>query len=302
MKIVFGAGGLLCVLCLTVTGCRTKGHIAPPNDLPALPTVDAILVAQNERAARLDRIWARAVVQLEYQDEGGRQRSAQGEGHLQVIQPDRLALSVGKLGETLYWLGADEERHWVFELGDIDRAMVGRHENVGSPCMQSLGAPVHPLDLLELLGICPIGEDITIVGRAEDGTVEVVGPVRSGVRTMWLDQDTLEPVRVEIAPLEVEVGAVTATLSQYEGVTQADEGGFFPRMPSRIVAVHPSSESRIQIDLSDMNDGSRRGRLPDAAFSFESLVRALGPSEVVVLDASCEHPAIADDSLAQETR
>jgi hypothetical protein len=299
VKIARIAGGLLCVLCLTVSGCRTKGAVAPATNARALPTVDEVLAAQNERAARLDRIWARAVVQLEYQDEGGKRHSAQGEGHLQVVQPDHLALSVGKLGETLYWLGADGERHWVFELGDVDRAMVGRHENVGSPCMQSIGAPVHPLDLLELLGVRPIVGEMTVVGRAEDGTIEIVGPVQSGVRTLWLDADSLVPVRVQISPVRDEVGPVVATLSLYEGVVQSDEGGFFPRMPSRIVAVHPASESRIQIDLSDMSDGAGRGRLPDAAFSFASLVRALGPEEVVVLDESCEHPALSSESLAR---
>jgi len=292
-------------LLLLTLGCKsTPSTNGIPRTAPP-PTYERIAETYNTRAERLDRLWARAVVQVRYLDEEGDRRSVQGEGHLQLIQPSRLALSAGKLGETLFWLGGDAERFWVFELGDASRASVGRHENVGRPCARALAAPVHPLEAIDLLGVVPLptagdGALRPSVAWSEDGraiVVEILG--RFGPMRLFLTPDDMLPARIELLDAMTGAPAVVATLEDHERIDLSGSPGFNPRVASRVVITHPDSESEIRLSLSDMNDGSGRGRLADAAFTFETLLRAYRPGEVLVLDADCQRPALSDAEDAQ---
>lgn len=284
--------GLL--LLLLAAGCRTgSGARALDPDRPT-PDYATIAEAYNARADRLGRLWSRAVVQVRYLDEDGKRRGVQGEGHLQVIQPDRLALSAGKLGETLFWLGGDADRFWAFELGDASRASVGRHENVGRPCARPLSAPVHPLEALDLLGVTALPAEPSPVAWSVDGRLLVVEvPGRFGAQRIFLDPRDFLPVRIELLDPRNGAAAIVATLEQHERVSLEGSPGYNPRVATRIVIEHPGSESEVRLSLSDMTDGSERGRLADAVFTFESLLRAFRPDEIVVLDEACARPAYA---------
>jgi len=244
--------------------------------------------AHNARASRLGRLWARAAVQLKYTDREGVARREQGEGHLQVIQPSRLALSVGKLGEVLFWLGSDERMFWWFELGESSRASVALHENATRACAGELALPVHPLDLLDLLGVTalpsssPSGVKVDGAGRL---VVDV--PARLGARRVFFDPGTRRPVRVELWRAGDRSPVIRAELSEYERVDVPGEGGVDPRAASRVRVRHLESGSEMVLFLSDMTDGSRSGRLEPIAFDFGGLLDAHAPGEVVVLDEAC---------------
>ncbi|MFT3686154.1 MAG: hypothetical protein QM783_14740 [Phycisphaerales bacterium] len=83
----------------------------------------ASAVAYGEAAAKynanvenLKRLFGFVVVQIEYVDKKGERHKEQGEGRIQIIQPDHVALSVGKVGETFFWLGSDSQRLLVARL------------------------------------------------------------------------------------------------------------------------------------------------------------------------------------------
>jgi hypothetical protein len=285
---------LVCIAPALVAGCRSKPGAMSPDRTAPTPPYEAIAEIYNARAGRLGRIWSRAVVQVRYIDADGKQRGVQGEGHLQVIQPDRLALSAGKLGETLFWLGGDADRFWAFELGDASRASVGRHENVGRPCARPLAAPVHPLEALDLLGVTALPAEASPVAWSADGRSLVVEfPGRFGPQRIYIDPLDYLPVRIELLDPRDGSAAIFATLEQHERVWIDGSPGYNPRMATRIVIEHPGSESEVRLTLSDMTDGSERGRLADAVFAFESLLRAFRPDEIVVLDEACPRPAYA---------
>jgi hypothetical protein len=288
---------LLCTV-LIPAGCRSTGApVATPGD----PTPDyaEVAAAYNARVVRLERIWARAVVQIIYTDENERRRTTQGEGHLQIIQPARLALSVGKLSEVHFWLGADDERFWVFELADASRVSVGRHENVGAPCARDLALPVHPLDLLDLLGVTTLPEPgaqpaPAMAWSSQTGLLTFELPARMGVRRLSLDPASFEPVRIELLPASDAPPVVVSELENYDRVTLRDAPGYNPRMASRIVVTHPESESEIRMSLYDAEDGkSQSGRLAPPVFRLDTLMRAYAPRTIDVLDADCPRPALA---------
>lgn len=296
--------------CAGMNRSRAIERLAPP---PAYPE---IAERYNERIERLDRIWARAVVSLEYRDERDKKHHEQGEGHLQIRRPSEVAMSVGKLGETYAWLGADAERFWFFDKFDTPRVSIGRHENIGAPCAQNIGLPVDPLRMLDLMGVTMIPPAAAgSTAWSEDGRWLVASfPVsvrRAGapvIERVYMDERTLLPVQVEF-----DAGAgpdVISMLRNSAPVVQHDEGGFHPKMASRIeirsMAVagngeersegdaeseslpERSVEARITLHLTDLEDGrSGRGKLSDAAFEFDALRRAFAPEHILVLDFDC---------------
>lgn len=273
-------------------GCSSSPRAAAP---PAvMPTYRAIAEAHNARVARLSRFWARAAVRLRYTDQDGKRHREQGEGHLQIIEPDRLALSVGKVGEIIFWLGSDAERFWWFELGDPSRASVARHENAFAPCIGEIALPVHPLDLLDMLALTPIPADrpgvVPVAGPQGRAVVDL--PSRAGARRLFFDPNTMRVARVELWLPGAPSASFTAELDQYERVDLPASPGVDPRAASRARISHPESGTEMTLFLSDMSDGSRFGRLNPSAFIFEDLLDSLDPDELVVLDADCAHPAV----------
>lgn len=288
---VVAVGACLLVGCTgTSPGARGVSDAAPAAGTGV--TYADVARSHNERAERLSRLWARAAVQMRYTDGDGVRRREQGEGHLQVVQPGRLALSVGKIGEVLFWLGADEERFWWFELADASRASVARHENALLPCTRDIALPVHPLDLLDLLGITPIpatGSRAPVLTAGGRLVVDV--PARVGARRVYFDRVSMLPVRVELWLPGESTPAVTADLAAYERVDLPGSPGVDPRCASRVTIEHLDTDAEVVLFLSDASDGSRFGRLTPAAFSFGELVGSLAPSAVTALDADCDRPA-----------
>lgn len=274
---------------LLLLGCAG----APQRDDAQRAERGDVIERYNERTSRLDRLWARAVVSLEYTDEDGRRRNEQGEGHLQLLRPDRLALSVGKLGDVLVFLGCDAERYWWFDMaGDPSFVAIGRHENVGKECSRSLPIEAHPLDIIDLLGVTPLADEAKIIGR-DERTIVVESPGRLGLLRLSLDSSTLLPRRIELFDRrDSRAASLIATLSDPQNVDLRGVGGFFPRTASRVVISHPESESTISLGLYDLSDGLIRGRIPEHAFDLSALAEMYRPELVAVLDEDCVEPAV----------
>ncbi len=285
-----------------ITGCAsTPGESSVMRGAP--PAYLETAERYNERTEKLDRLWSRATTRFEYRDTEGRKRREQGEGTLQFLQPSKFALSVGKLGETIFWLGCDEERYWLFELHEVKRASVGLHENLGSPCNMNSGVIAHPHDVVELMGITPLpttwpgvpdGSDVGRTTWSADGRWLIVdSPGSDGYKRYYLDPDTLEPGRCELYSYPERDLLMTATLSEYEAVDVRGVAAFRPRIATRVDVTTPDGESRLILDLGGMSDGrDRRGRLSPEAFDFETLKAAYGVRSLIILDEDCPRQAL----------
>ena len=286
---------IMCAVTVSCS-CAPSRQAAPTAaDRQEPPTFGEVAARFNERADRLGRIWANATVQFSYLDEDGDRHDEQGEGHFQFIAPGRFALSVGKISEVFFWLGCDAERYWFFQMYEGDRVSIGRHDNIGKPCNRDLGLPANPIDIIDLLGVTPISPT---AGGATSWSINgkwlvVDAPGRSTWRRLFLDPKTLLPARVELYdPNDTSEPIVVSSIERYDSVTLDGVGGFFPKAPSRLQIDHPASGTSIRLFLHNMNDGKTRGRLSDAVFTFDSLVEAFGPDEIIVLDRLCPEPAL----------
>ncbi|MCK4872388.1 MAG: hypothetical protein KAS72_06660 [Phycisphaerales bacterium] len=300
------AGSLLAGV-LLVVGCapRETGTTAQP--APPAPPYAQIARLHNERVQHLDRIWCRTVVVLEWLDEDGKRHKEQGEGHLQFIRypmaerqawgdqikaPARIAMDVGKVGNIGLWLGCNADRFWWIDIQEEDAAYVAHHTNIGQPCCQPLSLPFHPIELIELLALIELPEEDAAQPRVETSTVQpvwrVTMPGTFSERRLEFDAFTHRVSRVELLDAQGEV-YVWSELTDYQPVEITGMAPTqWPTMPRVIRMGQADDRLSAKITLNDPMDARHDPRkLRDAAFSFPTVRRSLGPKTIIVLDADC---------------
>lgn len=288
-------------LALACAGAGCAGaRRAQPVEPSALTTLEAPRFADaarkhNERAERLGRLWARTVFGVNYTDDEGKLRREQFEGHLQLAQPVRMALSGGKsITSTLFWLGCDPERFWWLELGERSIAHVARHENIGSPCAHDIDLPARPREIISLLGVTTIDESARgRCGWSTNGQWMVIdAPTPDGAIHLFVDPRTYEPGWIKLIDRAGRT-IVFSELLNYDNVSVRDaQAATPPRLATRVIIRRPGDEGEIRLNFAGMSDGADRdGRLQPEAFQFEALVNRFNPGRIVVLDADCPSPA-----------
>lgn len=257
-----------------------------------LPRYAEIARRYNEHVDRLDRIWARTVIRVSFPNEEGEQQTEQGEGHLQMVRPSRLALSLGKIGETFFYLGSNDEVYWWFDLRKQKRAWVGEHAAAARRTVrggESSGEiPIHPLDVVDLLSVTPLptGDGSTTpiveVGWNDGGTaLSVLVPARLGFRRLLLDPETMLATSIELLDAEANM-VMVSELSDYQRVTVRGDATVAPQLPG--VAVISIPESRTEIRLRIHDPENRSDKPKETPFNLARLLEAYGIEEVIRLD------------------
>lgn len=294
-----GVAAALSAGLMLATGCETEtktdaggGLKGPQPTLPTPPAYAVVAPRYNLRTALLPRLWGRAQVQVRYTDERGEKRFEQGEGFLSMEQPGKVALSIGKLGETLFWIGSNAERYWSIDLtGKPPRAYVGRHDGPArqSATRNSLAEAVSPRDLARLMAIESLpmdgggtewsadGKLLGLTGNyaSEDGR-------RSRRQRVWVDPKSLEPRAVELFDVRGQV-AVRSELRALDFVAAPGVTGVGPKAPSETRITHTATGSSVTLVASGMDASTRRIRAD--AFDLAKVMAALGVRERTDLDA-----------------
>jgi len=289
MTRVIAAAVALAVAVFVVAGCRSSQ--GPRGDGPnvvrgSAPTYAAVATTYNKRVDPLVRLWARTVVRLKFIDGDGNPQSEQVEGHCQYVRPSRALVSFHKAGRSLALFGANEEQYWWIDLGKKSRAYVGRHENATAERVAAAGLRVHPLDLIELLGLTPLppaGDGCEAAWSNDGKTLMVTVPARLGTRRLTLDPETHYPSRVELVG---EGGKVLAfsELAKFETVAVKGAGPEVAR-PSIATDVKIEADggaTSVILKLSEPENDP--GRIKPIAFDLAKLLEANDVQEVHDLD------------------
>lgn len=284
------------------------GQVVTKPNLPALPKYAEVASRYNKRLIGTDRVVARANIQLTYVDKAGERKSESPEGTLQVIsRPSlRLALSLGKAGQTLFWFGCDAERYWWLDLSDKDDRVAGVGRLAlfdggtgagGGGAGQRLGIAIKPTDLARLLGVVPLdlnakaqlqwsrdGKLLGIVTKLSGAGTGGPGGATTGLQRLWVDPATLVPQIIELYDSKARLVIVGEHEGQ-ENVEITRTGvpeliGARPRLPARVYCRHIESGTDIRLTLTGLKDGP----ISDKAFNFDELSRRLGVMRVVDFD------------------
>ena len=282
----------LAVIIACITGCQPKEDWAQPPK--HTPSVSELLATHNANTSRIQRLWARAVVELRWRDDDGK-HFEQGEGNLLAVLPDRIALSIGKLGHTMFWIGCDPQMYWLFDLRDQRVLYIGRHQLAAKSRPDALPLPISPRDLIRLLGVLPIAPDTvttpvpqwTAHTPTEAGYIITTHPTHplEQPTSYLLDPRTARPIRIQLIDQQNN-RTITALLSRWERMTlNGVPPGGHPSVSTRIKINDPNHDGTATLFLADVSDGVEDNRIKPKAFDLERLIKALKPERIVDLDA-----------------
>lgn len=244
--------------------------------------------AFNERVQHLDRVFAWVNLKLTYFDEQGEKKTEDPEGRLQVVRPNKLALSLGKAGQTLFWFGCDPERYWWLDLSDKSKAYaaVGQHDRFDAGAAKRIGLAIRPLDLIRVLGVVPLSAASTGATQwsADGKQLGVTTPLDDrGFTRYWLDPATLVVQEIEIFDARREP-ILHARHEGFESVeiTRDLKGVRVSqiRVPSRIHITHLPTQTEVRMTLTGVRDGP----VSDKAFDLDELLRRNQIERVIDLD------------------
>lgn len=271
---------------LALAGCRhaPRGAEGAEGAARALGEAESrgLIEAYNRRVAGLGTLWSRTTATLWFPGEDGVERSEQAEGHFNYRAPRGLVLTFGKVGQDGGVLGSNERGYWWAELREPKRALVGTHERASAEGLAQLGLPVHPLDVIDALGLSPAPADAR--AALAGGARTLTSPTRSGSRVLVFEGESAEPSRVVLSDaLGREL--LTAELADYADVAwrrAVPEAP--PRVPTRVVITRADGRVRLRLLLSEPESGGSRRPSP-AAFEPESWIGLRGITDVRDLDA-----------------
>ncbi len=277
-----GAG----ILVSLAPGCRSPGRAGQQGTHGSTPEYVAIAAAYNQRVAPLDRLWCTTTETFWFPNEEGEQERAQVEGHLQYLSPSRFSLTFEKVGELQAALGCNERSYWWIELGQQKRARIGEQSRASPTRIAKLGLPVHPLDLVETLGITPLpppGGDEEVRWSDDGKSLVVTVAGRLGRRRFWLEPGSFEPSRIDLLDAHGEA-AVSAVLTRYESVTMPPGAPAVPRMATRIEAGAQNNGKPLRVRLTLYDPLVSSAKPKAAAFDLDVLRKAYGIKDVELLD------------------
>ena len=275
------------VLCCLPGGCAGRRSFETQLHSPA-----DLLATYNARAEKVQRLWARVDVTIWQTGEDGRRQREQGDGIVAYQKPDELALALGKLGDTWYWLGSNAQRFWWFDLNPQDdrpnTAYVGRHEDLDSTNARS-GVLLPPRQLIELLGITTLpaaAEQVAVepVRGREQTAVTFRVPVTFGGRPAFqqirVGTITSHPMSIEFIDTDGQLLA-SAQLGGYKPLpTPGAPLGAWPAVPTRITALLPEHGVELKIVVDSPSLTSEEEKFSDAMFDFDAIRADKKPQEV----------------------
>ncbi len=266
-------------------GCAStpKGPRPVPEGTPP-PAYADIAARYNQRVAPLEHLSAATVTRIWYTDEQGQAREDQIEGRLTLVRPTDVYLRFDKLGETYAMLGSNSERYWWMELGETRTAWVGSHQHAAPDRVADFGVPVHPINLIELLGVTPLpesGEASQVAWSPDRRNVQVSVPRGDGRVRLTLDRTTFEPNRVEL------LNAVGDVMLASELSTPVPVDIFGHRPPPRVagevnIALAQPHDVRVRLRMAEPATSPRQPRRD--LFNFELLVDRYRVGDIISLD------------------
>jgi len=282
------SGAMLLLLTLAMlTGCppHEDGLIVDPRPLPrpeVMPTYADLAAAQNARVATLDRVWARAKLELRWVDDDGDKRRERGEARLLLkLDEPGLGLPMGSAFGDMMWAGYDAERFWLFDL-ENDHAWVGQTGGGRVLLLSGLPLPLDPTLTPMLLGLAPLDRAETTEVRWDNGMF-LIHLRRRGMR-MWFGREKLLPRRVELIGPDGQL-LVRCALSDYTPFRSSrvvSDNRPQVLVPATVGVAVPSRDAGITLELSGFSESKRKFK--DRAFEFESLVEVHEPKTVENLD------------------
>lgn len=265
---------------------------APPGAIDSLLTQNTLPPDPTQAIERFNQahgatsLWSRVELRIRWLDEksvdeSGSECGSNGgnegggsqavDGHLMARFPDRLAISLNKLGHELLWAGCDPDRYWVIDLM-ADGGPLAYLGGTGSPASRSSAAgllPIRPDQLPWLLGGAALNH-----AKADSLSMQPVNGY-------WLIQPQDVPVRILMDPLTGQAAridwidaatglpSIIALPGRYQAIAGSGDAG---SLATRWEIFIPGRRTRLSVNLTDLEDGSVGHRIRWRLFDVNDLL------------------------------
>lgn len=261
---------------------------APP--LVAL-TAAELIEEHNVRAAQLDQLHAYGVLKITWMDERG-EHSDQGDAELWIDQPSRTALRVDAVGEVLLWLGSNNESWWLFDMINEPSTLHVRH---GSASRDSLAdsanrkdeniIPLHPLVLLDLLGITPLrqleGEAAMYDSQAKRWTLRAASP-NATLNLVFSESGQL--MTIEALDASGDIVAVSVLRDEASVAVRGVNPLNWPKAATHITITLADQSGSVLLALNNDMKAALEDRQAARVFDLEAIKASLKPDRVMVAE------------------
>lgn len=284
---------LLLLLPAICGGCAEQHKHSPDYIARPEPPPSAVQVSKlyNPSLEHLDRLWARTELRIQGQDKDGKEFDESAEGHLQFIRPGMVSLTVKKLGDTYFALGSSADRYWWMDLRKPRSALLGTLAKASPRIVERFGVPVHPLDLIDLLGVLPINPAGASTAWSPDGRqVVMTSKGRWGDKRLCFSPEGDRLLAVQLLN-DQGLLVCESTITQTDPVEFRENPERSASVPTRLSLRIPSRDTTVTVYL---HDPQNRGKsMQEAPFNPDLLLKAynIAPADVRSLDSLKPSPA-----------
>ncbi len=283
----FIAAASLAALLACCAGCpsqQTAPDVARPTNMP---TYAELASRHNERIGDIDRLWARAVIEVRWKDETGKSRLEQGEGHVILEPPNKAAMTIGKVGLTKLWAGSNDTHLWLFDELDGKKVYIGRHDGKNDPLPpeaveKPAPFPVRPVDMARLLGILPLPPALADPRRVppvewREGRF-VVEPADQALRYYFNIHYRID--RVELLDSFFRPIIVARMIGEPQRM-EIENKAVGPYISTRIEVTTPGKDGNMILHLYDATNAPRK--FDPELFDLESHMKRLKPEQTIYI-------------------
>ena len=308
--LVLGVLGLTLVA-LFLGGCNKDLKVDEPFEKGSVvtragdpPSFKDLAAKYNQRVAKLNSLWARADIRLEFVDDNGDRQREEAEATLQCVLPRKFSFMISKISEHYFTLGCDDEKYWWIDRKDSPPTiMMGRHAMATRKKAALLGVPLLPLEMVECLGVTPLPASAktppTRWSPLKQSVVFVIpagSTPDSGTIEYWIDPQTADPRRIRIFDAK---GGLTVDC-HHEDIAMVKVGAGLDeatRMASKLKVFVPQRETILTISLNSMEHRSLNG---SKAFDLAALKNAYRiDREIDVDDAVAKQNSVAPAGVSR---
>ncbi len=314
LEISAASGQAMCVagvfvVASALVGCESGGsnldrpglgaHVESSRVKPSrgpLPTYESVRMGYNARVDRLERLQCSLSITATTINQEGEEETNTAEGYLVVERPSRIALRVDKAGQSIAYLGANEESVWSFDLSSnpkVATISARADAEVGSAKGQAGVLPVDPRVLVDLLGVTPLPAReselvLPIAWAPRDAVAGVEGAGSStllrvvrkvGRQRLVMDISPRDFVLVRSTVFDAD-GSVAgkAAYSRDGAVEVRGDRISLPRMAEAIVVDVPAWGAKIRLRLVSPQNPAER--LRSQAFDLDGLLKAYDITDI----------------------
>lgn len=282
----------LVLLALGLGACRRHQQIdsGPAVQRGPAPAYAAVAAAYNARLIHLDRLSGSCSLNIRARGLEDDRIKEQVQGNLQIMLPSSIALRIDKFGQVLFYLGSNIERYWWFDLThDAKVAMVGEHDRATLETVTSFGIPVHPLDLIEVLGIKSLpaqaGAGARVAWSPNGRLLGVTLAGRWGLRQYWLDPASYDPMQIELQTPAGEA-LVKCRLERFHTIEVVGDANARPRVAEQFFVELPRQEAQVTITLQDVKNPGPAQRVK--VFDLPTLLTYYNIEDVRSVDGAAQ--------------